>query len=84
MIRHTCSNCLYWGDYKVETDGGLIAANCEKSFEAVKGSDTCGQWKKVKYYYNEICDRRDKDYSKQCLTLKFKRVWCEYRIANGE
>ncbi len=62
LIHRSCSNCIYWHDVKVIRNG-LVEAICEKEeLKYTQGSNKCGQWKKLKYYYSIIYDEMEKDY----------------------
>ena len=48
LTHRSCSNCIYWADFKYE-DNGLMKACCEQSlpYKERSGGDKCGQWKKI-------------------------------------
>lgn len=68
LIHRSCSNCVYWAENKYNINGVMMAL-CEKLINpskieqiATKGSDKCGQWKKLKYQYDYRWDEMRKDY----------------------
>ena len=71
LTHRSCSTCIYWSDvYRHQSS--VIRAVCElkqnpeqpPSFNNfTRGGDTCGQWKKVKWVYDPMYDRKEKDYT---------------------